>query len=260
MNTSFTKYSANGNHFILFDGMQKSLSLTPKLIEDLCHAQYGVGADGVALISPSKDFDFRFQLWNSDGGEAEMCGNAARAASWHFLTHYGNQKAVKFKTMNGIYCAEIENDRLWIEMSEKDESLKAPAELFTDYRNWSFLDTGVPHLVLEVQDVKKINLMEEAPPWRRHKIFPKGTNVDFISVADPKNPVVNLRVFERGVEGETWSCGTGVAAVGWSCRKFFGWDQTIKVITQGGEHQVKFVDDLLWYSGEIKLVFKGELP
>jgi diaminopimelate epimerase len=84
--------------------------------------------------------------------------------------------------------------------------------------------------------------------------------VDFISVADPKNPLVNLRVFERGVEGETWSCGTGVAAVGWSCRKFFGWNQSIKVITQGGEHQVKFVGDQLWYSGEIRLVFKGELP
>jgi len=101
--------------------------------------------------------------------------------------------------------------------------------------------------------------MKEAPLWRFHKMFSKGTNVDFISVKDARDPIVQLRVYERGVEGETWSCGTGVAAVGWACQKFFGWTSDIKVITKGGEHRIRFVEGKLWYSGLIKQVYRGEL-
>lgn len=259
MTTSFTKYSANGNHFILLDHMQNGAELTPAQVLTWCDSIFGVGADGLAEITPHDEFAFRFRLWNSDGGEAEMCGNAARAAAWHFLQNNPTLKTVKFKTMNGVYQANLEDGRLWIQMSEQRQDLNLPPDLFNQFSRWYYVNTGVPHLVLEVSDVEKIDLMNEAPRLRHHRMFPNGTNVDFISVNDPAQPVVQLRVFERGVEGETWSCGTGVAAVAWACRIWHGWMDDIRVITKGGEHRVRFNDGKLWYSGEIKKVFTGEL-
>jgi diaminopimelate epimerase len=223
MMTSFTKYSANGNHFILLDHMQNQQEITTAQVLTWCDSVFGIGADGLAEISPHDEFAFRFRLWNSDGGEAEMCGNAARAAAWHYLKNNPTLKSVKFKTMNGVYQANLEEDRLWIQMSEQRQDLNLP------------------------------------PRLRHHRMFPNGTNVDFISVNDPAQPVVQLRVYERGVEGETWSCGTGVAAVAWACRIWHGWLDDIRVITKGGEHRVRFSDGKLWYSGEIKKVFTGEL-
>ena len=259
MNTTFTKYSANGNHFILFDEMQESAGITSQAIQDWCHPTLGIGADGVASIAKHSTLDFSFRLWNSDGGEAEMCGNAARAAAFHFLTHHTSKKEVRFKTMNAQYLARLEGERLWLEMSEKTEKTNLDGSLFGEYLNFYAADTGVPHLVLQVKDVESVDLMTEAPRWRFHKAFERGTNVDFISVTDVTKPVVQLRVYERGVEGETWSCGTGVAAVGWACRQFFGWHSDISVVTKGGEHRIRFVEDKLWYSGLIKKVFVGQL-
>lgn len=260
MGTVFTKYSANGNHFILLDHMQNGATPTAQEIKSLCDTAFGVGADGVAEISRGSDFDFRFRLWNADGGEAEMCGNAARAAAWHFMHNHGSKSEVKFKTMNGVYRARNEDGRLWIEMSEQRQDVTLPPDLFNSYSRWYYVNTGVPHLVLEVPDVEKIDFMGEAPRLRHHRVFPRGTNVDFISVADPAQPTVQLRVFERGVEGETWSCGTGVAAVAWACRAFHGWSGDMRVITKGGEHRVRIDDHgMLWYSGDIRLVFTGVL-
>lgn len=256
----FTKYSANGNHFILFDHMREAHNLSAEVIKSLCHTAFGVGADGVAEISPHEKLDFNFRLWNADGGEAEMCGNAARAAAWHFLKHHTSKKEVSFKTMNGLYTARLEDDRLWLEMSEHRQDLVLPPDLFSAYSRWYYVNTGVPHLVLQVPDVDKIDFMGEAPRLRHHRTFPRGTNVDFISVPDPAQAVVHLRVFERGVEGETWSCGTGVAAVAWACRIFFGWSDDMRVLTKGGEHRVRFDQKgQLWYSGMVTSVFRGEV-
>jgi len=256
MQAKFTKYSANGNHFVLFE---KALALSKERMAQICHPAFGVGADGVAMLSEEPGFDFRFRLWNSDGGEAEMCGNAARAAAWHFMQNR-RLSEVKFKTMNGAYQARMEEGRLWIEMSEHRQDLNLPPDLFNSYSRWFYIDTGVPHLVLEVPDVHAIDLMTEAPRLRHHRSFPRGTNVDFISVTDPAQSNVQLRVFERGVEGETWSCGTGVAAVAWACRAFYGWSGDMSVYTKGGEHRVRIdAQGHLWYSGEVVRVFDGTL-
>jgi diaminopimelate epimerase len=256
MQQKFIKYTANGNHFVLFDG---GVVLNGEQIARICHPAFGVGADGVAMISNEAGFDFRFRLWNSDGGEAEMCGNAARAAAWHFMQTRKLEK-VKFKTMNSTYHANLEDGRLWIEMSEHRQDLNLPPDLFNSYSRWFYVDTGVPHLVLEVPDVAKIDMLAEAPRLRHHRSFPRGTNVDFISVTDPAQSNVQLRVFERGVEAETWSCGTGVAAVAWACRAFYGWSGDMAVTTKGGEHRVRLdAQGHLWYSGDIVKVFEGTL-
>lgn len=259
MTLAFTKYSANGNHFVLFDHMQKAESINATQVVTWCDPIFGIGADGVAQITPHADYQFQFRLWNSDGGEAEMCGNAARAAAWHFLRSHPTLKTVSFKTMNGVYQASLEDSRLWIKMTEHRQDLAPAADSFPEYARWYYINTGVPHLVLEVEDLASVDFKHEAPRLRRHRAFPYGTNVDFIHVADPAHPVVQLRVFERGVEGETWSCGTGVSAVAWACRQWYGWKEDMIVTTKGGEHRVRFVGEDLWYSGEIKHIFSGTL-
>lgn len=259
---NFWKYSANGNHFVLLDGLAGATEPTVDEIKHLCDPIFGVGADGVALISKAETAteSYRFRLWNADGGEAEMCGNAARIAAQHFMQNHSKQDAVTFKTMNGVYVATLESARLWLKMTEKAEGLVLDPSLFQEYKRWHVVNTGVPHLILQVQNVQEVDLEHTAPFWRFHSAFPRGTNVDFISVPDEKVPSVNLRVYERGVEGETWSCGTGVAAVAWACQKFFGWDKTVTVQTKGGAHQVRWDSTgSLWYSGEIKLCFSGHI-
>lgn len=258
---NFFKYSANGNHFVLLDGFLGASSPTSEEVMHLCDPIFGVGADGVAYIgkSDSDHESFRFRLWNSDGGEAEMCGNAARLSAKHFIDHHNKSKQVTFKTMNAVYVAQHEGERLWLKMTEKNDVELDPA-LFKEYQQFHSVNTGVPHLVLAVPNVDEIDINNAAPTWRHHEIFPRGTNVDFISIPDKKVPYVKLRVYERGVEGETWSCGTGVSAVAWACQKFFGWKERVTIETKGGEHQVKWdADGSLWYSGEIKLCFTGTL-
>ena len=253
------KYSANGNHFVLLDGLRGSAAPDAKRVQSLCHPAFGVGADGVAHISAGDTpHAFRFRLWNSDGGEAEMCGNAARAAAWHFFQHHApEQSSLTFRTMNGVYEARREGERLWVKMTEKKADLRPDPALFAAYSHYFYLNTGVPHLVLEVPDVDKLNLNAQAAPWRHHFIFPRGTNVDFITRVDAET--VKLRVFERGVEGETWSCGTGVAAVAWAAREFYGPRETLTVRTKGGDHRVRWdAEGALWYSGDVKLVFTAE--
>lgn len=258
--TNFWKYSANGNHFILLDGFQGAEAPTSEQIIEWCDPAFGVGADGLAWLGPADNSSeaFRFRLWNSDGGEAEMCGNAARVAAAHFMRAHMSDTVV-FKTMNGVYHATLENDRLWLKMTEKQVGPAVDPLLFNEFKNHFVVNTGVPHLVLHIEDVSVIEIAQIAPQWRYHEVFPRGTNVDYISVPDVKVPFVNLRVYERGVEGETLSCGTGVAAVAWACRDFFNWKDQVTVKTKGGEHLVRWdADEALWYSGDIKLCFTGE--
>lgn len=259
---NFWKYSANGNHFILLDGFAGSAAPTTEEVKHWCDPIFGVGADGVAFIgkAASTTVSYQFRLWNADGSEAEMCGNAARLSAQHYMQHHGKQNQVSFKTMNGVYQAALEADRLWLKMTERNQDVSPDAQLFKSYQRWHYVNTGVPHLVLQVPEVNEINLATAAPSWRHHIAFTRGTNVDFITVDDEKRPYVRLRVYERGVEGETWSCGTGVAAVAWACQSFFGWSDRVIVHTKGGEHQVRWDSQgALWYSGEIKLCFTGIL-
>lgn len=256
----FWKYSANGNHFILLDAWLGASLPQESQVKEWCDPVFGVGADGVAWIGPCEGTeDFRFRLWNSDGGEAEMCGNASRIAAWHFLRHHAHGKEMAtFATMNGSYVATQEGGRLWVKMTEHRIDATPDPQLFKKYDHWYFVNTGVPHLVFEVPEVGHVDLMKEAPPWRHHETFPKGTNVDYYTVDDHAAHRVRLRVFERGVEGETWSCGTGIAATSWALRTHYGWNDHVEIVTKGGEHHVRWDHDgQLWFSGAIHLSFIG---
>ena len=213
MHVPFSKYSGCGNDFILVDNRHLSFPFTqPKLIPQLCHRRTGVGADGVILLENSTEADFRMRIFNADGSEAEMCGNGVRCLM-KFIHELGIHKP---------HCT-IETKEDQVHLSLKGELVAVAMPLPYDLRwnhtvsiddkDWElqYLNTGVPHAILFVEALESEHWMSLAPKIRYHPSFnPKGTNVNFARVEAPGS--VQIRTYERGVEGETLACGTGAVA------------------------------------------------
>lgn len=252
---SFEKYSGNGNHFIILDN--PSLSLSREQREKMCDPHFGVGADGILLLTPVEGFDARMQIFNADGGEAEMCGNGIRCVATYLdKKDHHSKNQYKIKTMNGSYVVEKKNNAFAIEMSEIKEKNAYDLSAFTGFKNSFFINTGVPHLVFETTDGKKIDIKATAPFYRFHKMFPKGTNVSFLEVL-PGVQTAYVRTYERGVEDETFSCGTGLTASGLALNHWHQWQGTITLKTLGGTQYVS-LSDKVYYSGEVTFCFSGE--
>lgn len=257
----FWKYSANGNDFIMINCLENTWKPEAKLVESLCDRHFGIGADGIVLIEKSSKSDFKMKIFNADGSEAEMCGNATRA-SIHFAYHIlkiKSEREFRFETMNGTYFGEVFDNEVQVEMTELYDIQKVTVSDLGD-KNTFYLNTGVPHTVIEVENLKNYPVHEMGKKIRENKRFSKGTNVDFFEVVDSKNPKINLRIFERGVEGETLCCGTGVMATAIACSRFFGWSGQIRVNTLGGEVSAFVGEDFksFSFSGNVKLIYSGE--
>jgi diaminopimelate epimerase len=208
----FVKYVGCGNDFILFDNRTEDFPINESTLSSLCHRQYGIGADGVILLEPSSVADFRMRIFNSDGGEAEMCGNGIRCLM-RFLEHLGFQKpSYQISTLQRILTVAHDESNIKVEMGAPCD-LKWDIGLSIENETVSahHLDTGVPHAVLFVKNVKEINVTKMGPPIRFHPLFsPKGANVNFTEILDENT--ICVRTYERGVENETLSCGTGATA------------------------------------------------
>jgi diaminopimelate epimerase len=240
---NFKKMVGTGNDFIVIDTGPKELNALAKKI---CDRKTGIGADGVLVIEKSKVADFRMRILNADGSEAEMCGNGLRCA----VLYKGIEKKVKVETKAGIYEGEITGDNMVrIKMEEpKDLRLDFPLSVNTRKIKANFINTGVPHAVVFVQGIDKIDVGAIGSAIRYHKEFkPKGTNVNFVEIIDAEN--VRIRTYERGVEGETLSCGTGsvASAIITNYKLPFNTtkgkqitDSKINVHTQGGILKVDF--------------------
>lgn len=260
--TKFYKYSGSGNDFILIDQLDNQFKVKVSDIKDWCQRRQGIGADGVIVLSPSSDLDYEIRIWNADGSEAEMCGNAARSSIHYMAKH---RKLIKdqyqFETMNGQYQGSIvEGDVVRVKMTELYDLRKLSVDDL-GRKNSIYLNTGVPHTVIQVNNVEDINIKSLGSTIRYDVRFPGGTNVDFFEVMNEKEQRVKLRIYERGVEDETLCCGTGVMATAVACSQFFGWTGEIKVHTPGGELTSLVDKDLkdLYFQGEVKCVFSGEL-
>lgn len=208
----FSKYQGAGNDFILVDDRSLSFSyLQPKQIETLCHRHFGIGADGLILVQPSKKADVRMRIYNSDGSEAESCGNGLRCFL-QFLLDLGEDphRSYRIEIANRWVEAKKVGDQISVQMGRASDLC-----LHQRIADWQIhsVDTGVPHAVVFVSDVQQVDLLAVGSFLRNHPHFqPRGTNVDFVSpLADGSYAV---RTFERGVEGETLACGTGAVAVG----------------------------------------------
>jgi diaminopimelate epimerase len=253
----FSKYSGNGNDFIILD--HPTVDLTPALVTRLCDRNFGVGADGILVLTDAADADGRMRIYNSDGGEAEMCGNGIRClATFLDDKSRGARDTYRIRTMNGLYEVTRRDGKFAVEMSEiKDKDLY-DLSAFTEYKRVFFVNTGVPHLVFEVHEALRIDIKSRAPQYRFHKMFPNGTNVSFLQVL-PEVQTAYVRTYERGVEDETFSCGTGLTASGLALNHWYNWSGNITLKTLGGTQHI-LIGDKVHYSGEVTFCFSGEFP
>ena len=254
--TSFVKYSGNGNDFII---MSESAHLSKDLVIQLCHRNFGIGADGVITFGASAKADARMKIYNADGGEAEMCGNGLRCLATYFDSISSPHKdSYLIETMNSVYPVFRKGRSFALEMSEiKDKNIYDLSQ-FKDYSNSFYINTGVPHLVFLTENVKSLDVKKVGAYYRHHSMFKKGTNVTFVEVIESDNKKAYARTYERGVENETYSCGTGLTATALALSDWLKWTGDIKLETKGGQ-QVVSVGDQIFYSGEVSEIFKGEV-
>lgn len=209
----FIKISAAGNDFIMIDNRRKTAPKDiPSLAKRICHRQFAVGADGVILLEKSKKADFRMRYYNSDGSPASMCGNGGRSVA-RFAHLLGvASKRMTFETDAGLVKAEILGENVKLGLYEpKDASLDFTLKVEKREFDASFINTGVPHTVIFVNDIEKADVAGLGRMVRHHRQFlPAGTNVNFVEKKD--NHTLLVRTYERGVEDETLACGTGVTA------------------------------------------------
>jgi diaminopimelate epimerase len=214
MDIRFTKMNGAGNDFVVLDNRTRTHSLDGASIARLCDRHRGIGADGLLVVEPANGAaDFRMRYYNSDGGEAEMCGNGARCFA-RFAARLMPEKShvVSFETQAGLITASLEGALVTLEMGRPQDYRVAQSLALGDSKyQVHFINTGVPHAVVFVPDVEKIDVIVLGAALRWHEAFsPKGTNANFAQVLAPGSLV--LRTYERGVEGETLACGTGVCA------------------------------------------------
>jgi diaminopimelate epimerase len=237
MDIRFTKMNGAGNDFVVLDNRTRSLSLDGVAIARLCDRHRGIGADGLLAVEPAEGAaDFRMRYYNSDGGEAEMCGNGARCfARFAARLMLGKPLSLNFETQAGLITAALEGELVSLEMGIPQDYRGGQSLTLGDFKHQvHFLNTGVPHAVVFVPDVEKIDVMALGSALRRHEAFsPKGTNANFAQVLAPDSLV--LRTYERGVEGETLACGTGVCATALLHSVESGAASPIHVRVRGGD-------------------------
>ena len=217
MQIPFVKMHGAGNDFVVIDRRATDLGdsrAVQAFVQSVCDRRRGVGADGVLFLDPAgAGLDFRMTYYNQDGGEADLCGNGGRClAAFAVARGLGREGTVHFESRAGRHTARVQGDR--VELSLGDVALPEPPRRFETPSgdvNASFVRVGVPHVVVEVDDVDGIDIARYAPPLRHHPgLGAEGANVDLVQWMGPSR--IRLRTFERGVEGETLACGTGAAA------------------------------------------------
>ncbi len=267
MKIPFMKMSGSGNDFILIDHRHPLIDRDQMsaFAQKVCRRRVSVGADGLILIEPSKKADFSWRFFNADGSEAEMCGNGGRCAA-RFAFLRGIAKAsLSFETLAGILSAQVDGMRVKLEMTKPspprlDETISIQGKR----QPVSIIDTGVPHAVVFVDDIEKVDVVQTGRPIRTHSHFePRGTNVNFVQVEDGSH--LRIRTYERGVEDETLACGTGTVASA-LIAAFRGWVKSpVSVKTRSGEtltvhyemegKEVKKV----FFEGDVHIIYEGEM-
>lgn len=257
MQIEFSKYQGTGNDFVLIDNRNNIISPDNKeLISHLCHRRFGIGADGLMLLENIEGYDFRMRYFNSDGGEASMCGNGGRcivAFAYHLEII---QNKTLFIAVDGEHEALVADEGEHIKVSLKMIDVEGIEKNNKQY----FMDTGSPHYVEFIESHDNFDTYSNGKSIRYNERFAEeGTNVNFVSFHKDK---IQVSTYERGVEDETYSCGTGVVASAISSGFEKNKDQ-FQIITKGGNLEVKFnkIDSQnikdVWLIGPATKVFSG---
>jgi len=259
MKISFEKYQGTGNDFVIVDNRKKEYSaLTASHIRHICDRRFGIGGDGLMLLNEKAGYDFEMKYYNADGREGSMCGNGGRCLV-KFAYQLGIHKTVyHFIAADGPHEAEIDTDGV---VSLKMQDVNHVSKFHGDY----LLNTGSPHYVRLVGDVMNVDVFKKGRDIRYSKEFEQdGVNVNFVEQLPDEDKIL-VRTYERGVEDETWSCGTGVAAAALICYHNENGFNDVGVKTLGGTLTVEFdrIDDNhytnIWLSGPAEKVFDGAI-
>lgn len=262
----FTKMHANGNDYIYIDTHEQELRQPKKAAVMLCNRHFGIGGDGLVLLCPCDTADFEMRIFDPDGTEAELCGNALQcSAALYALSRGYHREEICVKTRAGIRKVSLcyaENT-----VSEVSVTLPFPDVIFKDHRILlknrffpsAFISFGNPHCVVFANDLSDKNFFAHAPLLENHPLFPNRTNVEFVQITSESR--FRMRTWERGC-GETLSCSTGSAAAVFAAyqQKLCGTE--VFVEQPGGTITVKIdtAKELLTVSSQAKIVFRGEIP
>ncbi|MCM8804524.1 MAG: diaminopimelate epimerase [Candidatus Omnitrophica bacterium] len=232
----FSKIVGSGNDFVIIDNREGKIKNKRDLAIKLCNRKFGIGADGLLFLENSNKADFKMRIFNPDGSEAEMCGNGLRCMlRFIYENSLTNKRKLKIETMAGILDGEIKGKNIKIKMKligKLELNIKIPID--NEIIIGNYVNTGVPHTIIFVEDIEKVNISELGPKIRYNKIFgEKGTNVDWVEIV--KNGLIKIRTYERGVEEETLSCGTGSVASAIITFLIKGMNSPINVITRSNE-------------------------
>lgn len=240
---TYTKYSASGNDFVIFHSfIKKDYS---KEAITLCNRTEGIGADGLIVLIPNGDYDFEWLFYNSDGSHAAMCGNGTRACAHYAYTNNLAPSNMKFLTGAGAIESIVEDD---VVQTQLTKPILIKDEFIQDGFTWYLVDTGVPHLVSIVDDLEKYD-NNLASKMR----YEYNANVNFAKIEDGK---IYVRTYERGVEGETLACGTGMAACFLRANNL-GLVEDIANVYPKSKEELTLTkkDEILYFKGAVKKVF-----
>jgi len=271
---AFTKMQGAGNDFVVLDGVSRRLALTPAQLRRLADRHFGVGCDQILLVEPARTpgTDFRYRIFNADGGEVEQCGNGARCFV-RFVSERGltAKKEIRVETAKGVIVPRLEADgEVTVNMGppvfeprripfiNEGAALVQPLEVGGATVDISAVSMGNPHAVQVVADVDAAPVAVQGPLIERHARFPERVNAGFMQVLDRGH--IRLRVYERGA-GETLACGTGAcAAVAVGIRRGL-LDASVRVATRGGDLTIRWegADNPVWMTGPAVTVFEGEI-
>jgi len=264
----FTKAVATGNDFIIIDNRNLKLKDDiDQLAKTLCDRKYGIGADGLLLLEKSASADFRMRIFNSDGSEAEMCGNGSRCAALYANTKGIARADMQIETIAGILKASVKGGNIKVKLTDpKDIQWNLCLMIHECPYKVNFANTGVPHVVHFVNDLDAVEVNKLGPKMRYHEEFsPHGANVDFVKIVDKNNNKIALRTYERGVEDETLACGTGAVASAIISAEAEKLGSPVTVETKSGEVLKVYFESVegnfknVYLEGKARLVYEGKL-
>ena len=275
----FTKMHGIGNDYIYFNCLEKEIENPEELSIKLSDRHFGVGGDGIVLILPSDKADFRMRMFNADGSEGKMCGNATRCiGKYVYEKGITNKREITLETLSGIKTLKLsvneENKVESVEVNMGEAILKASEipvkfdkekvineriKIADSEYNITCVSMGNPHCVVYMDEIDDLDLEKLGPKFENDSIFPERVNTEFIKVIDENT--LKMRVWERG-SGETWACGTGACAavVSSVLNGYCKYDTPIRIKLLGGELSIKFMKNgLVYMSGPAEFVFEGSI-
>lgn len=274
----FTKMQGIGNDYVYVNCFEETVADPEKVSEIISDRHFGIGADGLVLIMPSDKADFRMRMFNADGSEGNMCGNATRCiGKFVYDNHLTDKTSITLETRSGIKKLTLypENGKVKTVLVDMGKAVLKPADIPMNVSGDTFINKpitvdgkevfitavsmGNPHAVTYVEDVDSLELEKIGPSFENHPLFPERVNTEFIKILDEST--MQMRVWERG-SGETWACGTGACAATAASvlNGYFPHDKEITVKLRGGDLFITYKSDgTVLMRGPAETVFTGEI-